>query len=319
MKVGARYDNVFGYYGYLDALRITKGLARYVGITTGETAFDASSGIRNNDYYNVLLCRFNGQNGSTTIIDEAYGVPEGTTQSFVVAGVTPQSGTGQMFGVTRIGGSSPSYNVFINQPGENFAPTDTIFFDGSIIGGNSVVNDLTLTVQTVGANGDILTFSQVGSASSGNSVFLEEPDQIPELEHRLVYLKMMEIIKWQLLKWHWILSDYELKILGTELGNTGATPTNDLIITVADINKEPVDYINGGIVGVSAAGSPVVGDSINFTQSVTLSETTTDRIEPVTTINFSSLARILVSFASKHGLVPGDTALISITFLWCQS
>ena len=314
VKVGARYDNVFGYYGYLDALRITKGLTRYIGITTGETAFDASSGIRNNDYYNVLLCRFNGQNGSTTIIDEAYGVPEGTTQSFVVAGVTPQSGTGQMFGVTRIGGSSPSYNVFINQPGENFAPTDTIFFDGSIIGGNSVVNDLTLTVQTVGANGDILTFSQVGSASSGNSVFLGRTGSNSGIGASFSISKNdgnYQVAVAQSGTGYY--PDYELKILGTELGNTGATPTNDLIITVADINKEPVDYVNGGIVGVSAAGSPVVGDSINFTQSVTLSETTTDRIEPVTTINFSSLARILVSFASKHGLVPGDTALISIT------
>ena len=72
--------------------------------------------------------------------------------------------------------------------------------------------------------------------------------------------------------------------------------------------------INGGIVGVSAQVVLLLEIRLT-TQSVTLSETTTDRIEPVTTINFSSLARILVSFASKHGLVPGDTALISITSL----
>jgi hypothetical protein len=65
LTIGAKYTGTLEFFnGYIDEVRVTKGLARYTGNFTAPTvAF-------NGDNYSVLLSHFDGVNGSTTITDD---------------------------------------------------------------------------------------------------------------------------------------------------------------------------------------------------------------------------------------------------------
>ena len=73
------------------------------------------------------------------------------------------------FTVQRTGGSSSAYVVTLNNPGTGYVVGETILIDGSLLGGVTSVNDLTVTVSTVDAQGSILTSSASGTAASGNA------------------------------------------------------------------------------------------------------------------------------------------------------
>jgi hypothetical protein len=64
LTIGARFDSTLAFTGYIDDVRISKGVARYT------SNFTAPTGILANDVYTVLLSRFDGTNNSTTFLDE---------------------------------------------------------------------------------------------------------------------------------------------------------------------------------------------------------------------------------------------------------
>ena len=65
LTIGARYTATFGFHGYIDDVRVSKGTARYTSNFTAPTA------ILPNDSYTVLLSRFDGGNTSTNFVDES--------------------------------------------------------------------------------------------------------------------------------------------------------------------------------------------------------------------------------------------------------
>jgi hypothetical protein len=64
LRIGAWYNNLYGFLGYIDDVRISKGIARYT------TTFTAPTTALTGDNDTVLLLHFNGTNNSTTILDD---------------------------------------------------------------------------------------------------------------------------------------------------------------------------------------------------------------------------------------------------------
>ncbi len=202
--------------------------------------------------------------------------------------------------------STPAYNVVISNPGQSYANSDTITINGEQLGGSTGVNDLTITVQTVNAQGGITGITIAGTPWDGNQTFLNmNPNPVafnatfiprissgnytPEISNAGEGYKL----------------GYQFVIPGTSLG--GTSPTNDMTITVDDVDA------TGAIQLASATGTPVSGDTIAFFPAVSLSAATTNIIGANATVTYSAIAKINVQFTSNHGLVPGDTVLTSIT------
>ena len=64
LTLGARFDGTLAFNGYIDDVRISKGIARYT------TTFIAPTTALTGDLDTVLLLHFNGTNNSTTFIDD---------------------------------------------------------------------------------------------------------------------------------------------------------------------------------------------------------------------------------------------------------
>lgn len=308
---GARYDGVFGFYGYVDELRVSKGIARFLSDFNPNTELTYT-----NDVYNSLYVRFRGINNSTTFSDDSKGTAVSSTQTyFNVEGTTSGGGIGASFDVLRIGGASPSYSVTIINPGSGYNLTDTILIDGSVLGGVSGTNDLTITVTGVDPSNQITSVSSSGAAANGNlSLKAVGGSDLNTINSGIgvtfnITKNNTDYIATVINGGTGYYPGYQLKILGSSLG--GTSPTNDLTLTINGIQYSGGPTL-GIVTSVTTSGTPVVGDSFTFYPSVTISEPTLSSISSGNTISFSSLARVNVVFANNHGLVPGDTILTVI-------
>jgi hypothetical protein len=64
LTIGARFNNIQNFTGYIDDVRISKGVARYTSNFTAPTA------ALTNDQYSVLLAHFDGADTSTVFLDD---------------------------------------------------------------------------------------------------------------------------------------------------------------------------------------------------------------------------------------------------------
>ena len=230
------------------------------------------------------------------VLTEDAGGTVADTQTMVTNAVTPNENNT----------TTPAYNVTVANGGQAYANTDTITILGSVLGGTDGVNDLTITVQTVDAQGGITGITTSGTPWDGNRVYLNfaaNPTAFdatftprissgayaPEITNGGTGYKL----------------GYQFIIPGVSLG--GVAGVNDMTITVSDVDS------SGTITAVTATGVPVSGDSIVFFKAVSLSAPTTATIGTGSTVTYSAIAKINVEFNTNHGLVPGDTVLVSIT------
>ena len=189
----------------------------------------------------------------------------GTAPDAVVEYVTPPSttsGSGQDadFTVTRTG---TTYTAQLNAIGTNYLPNEIITIDGADLGGVSTTNDLTITVNTVDTNGEILTYTETGTAFNGST-----KDEL--VGSTLVGTGANFTVT--LSGGSYTVSpssggqDYGPNQTFTVLGNqvNGASPANDLTITVATVDS------TGAILTATATGnaSTDVGSFTNVGGSV---------------------------------------------------
>jgi hypothetical protein len=305
VTVGARYDGFNGFFGYIDELRVSKGIARFTS-TFVPNNFDFQ-----NDVYNSLYLRFRGLNNTTSFSDDSKGIAISSNKLYdQVAGISTGNGFAANFNVLRIGGASPSYSVTVVNPGTGYAISDTIIIDGSALGGESGTNNLTITVTNVDGTNAITSISFSGTADSGNrSQKVISPSSNSGKNASFNISKNAS---------NYLVSignsgggyypEYQIKVLGTQLG--GNTPTNDLTITTVGLSS--TGQTLGVIQGVSVSGTPVVGSAITFFPSVTISEPAVQQIPSGALMSFASIAKVQATFTGNHGLVPGETLLVSI-------
>lgn len=75
VRIGARFDNTLPFIGYIDDVRISKGIGRYA------SDFLVPTSVLPGDYSTVLSLHFNGNNNSTTILDDGVTLQDIRTSS----------------------------------------------------------------------------------------------------------------------------------------------------------------------------------------------------------------------------------------------
>jgi len=205
----------------------------------------------------------------------------------------------------QTGNTTPSYSVTVLNGGSGYQPGDTVTILGTELGGD-VTNNLTITVGSVNATGSIQTITFSGTASSGNALFLGMP--VNPTAFNATFLPKIVSNQYAptiVNSGFGYLIGYQFKIAGSALG--GASPTNDMTITVTNINAA------GSITEVTATGNPLSADSLVFFPSIAITTPSTSAVSNNTSLSFLAIAKLLVTFSSNHGLVPGNAILSAIT------
>ena len=73
---------------------------------------------------------------------------------------------------------SGSYTVSLRENGSNYSTGDVIVINGAELGGETVANDLTITVDTVDTNGRITSFSFTGTSYAGVRTFVKSGESV---------------------------------------------------------------------------------------------------------------------------------------------
>ena len=288
-----------------DVFRVSKGIARYT------SAFD-SPGTVQNDVYNSLLLRFRGINNSLVFIDDSKGMARLSSDEYSnLQGNSSAAGVGAKFNIQRSGGASSAYTVTLVSPGAGYVQNETITIDGSLLGGASSTNNVTITVNTVDAQGGVLTSSAAGTAASGNA-FVQSLGRHNGSTNSGIGASIT--VSRNGASYAAVASggvgyypEYQIKIGGGDLG--GTSPANDLTVTTDNIG---IGVTFGIVDGNTSSGTPVTADSISFFPGLTLSDPTDAIVPDNTSLSFSSIASIGCTFASNHGLVPGSPVFVNI-------
>ena len=203
--------------------------------------------------------------------------------------------------------TTPTYSATIGNAGSSYQPADTIVIRGDDLGGNNIEHDLTITVSSVGASGEITAFTISGTAASGDAQYYTmNPTNVAFNASFLPRITggayNPEIVNggtgYQI--------GYQFLIPGVSLG--GTSPTNDMTIEVTNIN-----YLTGEVTAIVATGTPVIGDTLAFYPSIAISAATSGSVPNGASIVYAAIARIRATFPGNHGLVPGDSILTAIS------
>ena len=286
--------------------------------SAGDTIADVRNGVIaaiNNVYLNgnTTGYAYIGSNDGKVLVE---GQTAGT--SFTIAVATTESGGGtadsQAMIVTQLraastSNTSPSYsNVVLATAGVGYAVNDTLTLDGGGLGGTSSTHDLTITVSTVDAEGGILTFSESGNAGTGDETFEDiVPQQLASNITIIAGIDNSSNV------YTGTIADsgtgykvgYQFKITGSDLGATDVT--NDMTVVVSNVDAL------GQVTAINVSGTPNAGDALQFRPSISISNDLNSNVAGGTTYTFTALAEMEVTFASKHGLLPGSNVLVAIT------
>ncbi len=216
------------------------------------------------------------------------------------------SGTNARFNVSVTSGV---YAVTLNNGGSGFVAGDTIKIDGSLLGGASPSNDITLNVLTV-SSGVIQTFEVISGTGTGTGTYtnIASDGTVGNTQATNATVDITRtggVYSVSLVNGGSGFNRFNRFIIpGSILG--GVDTTNDAIVTVTTVS-------GGVITGVGISGTAARGDQIQVYSTVSTSEGTTANITATSTITFSAIATIQATFLSAHGLVPGASIMIAIT------
>ena len=218
-------------------------------------------------------------------------------------------GTGATFDVALAGGT---YTLTQTDGGDNYGAGQTILIEaGTVIPGTSPLNDLTVTIGTVDAitTGVITAFTTAGTAYNGTGNFVIG-GTIQPISGTGFTLSLNRANG----TYSNIAAD--AGSLNYSVGNTfringptvdGISPLNDISIVVAG-----VDAGTGEITAITTTfESANPGDILRLISTVVVTEATSAPISRLAVITYGALATLEITLNNAHGLVPGDTFIVT--------
>jgi len=181
--------------------------------------------------------------GTAVDADVSYSSPSYTT--------TTISGTDADFNIQRIG---TAYTINVTNAGTGYLASETFTFNGADLGGLTGTNNVTVTITSVDVNGAITGTSVAGTAANTKaypSVNTGVNLNGNGLEFQIDLAGGNYTITVQSAGQNYA-EDQEFLIRGTEVG--GASPTNDITITVTSVNPS-----DGGVANISFSGTGATG------------------------------------------------------------
>ena len=215
-------------------------------------------------------------------------------------------GAGATWNVVLSGGT---YTPTIANGGTLYNASQTIKILGPQVGGASPTNDVEITILSVNATGAIVTFSHSGTAPGGTASYTDiAGTNLNNIGTNATFTITRSTGVYStptvVADGENYLAGNKIKITGSQLG--GVDATNDIIITVGGVTTD------GSITAVTGLGSGITGTVVQTYSSVTLSESVTQALTAQSTIAFAALATVKITFATAHGLVPGDSFIITV-------
>ena len=226
--------------------------------------------------------------------------------------ITTLSGSTATFDITI---SNQVYSAVVSTPGTGYFPDQNIRVPGTQLGGESPANDLTINIVTTdnsgtrSGEGSIASVSTAGTGPSGIGSYVDVgPTPLGNFGSNAEFTIQRTSSSYSnpviTVDGESYVVGNKIKVVGTDLG--GTSPTNDATITITEVATD------GSIVDANIAGTAVAGDTTITYATVTMSELITAQIPARTLIGFAALATTEVSFASAHGLIPGDAFIVTV-------
>jgi hypothetical protein len=95
-------------------------------------------------------------------------------------------------------------------------------------------------------------------------------------------------------------------------GNSNATFNVVSVSVLATVNILSI-AAGGDIQSVSTSGTTLTAPSVSFVSSIAVNTATTAQIANSASLSYSAISSIIITFASNHGFVPGNTITVQIT------
>jgi hypothetical protein len=314
ISTGTQVTGVFGAGGAVGTFFVrntansgssTISLTNTTGILEGMAISDGSGS-------NIQIVITDIETGVLTLNDSIAVQYKGDQETYtnVVVNATNYlngSGLNATFNVSVVSGV---YSVTLSNGGTGYVAGDTLKIDGSLLGGSSPTNDITINVLSVGGGGVLQTFEIISGTGTGTGSYSSVASDgtvgnTTATNGTVSITRNAGSYTVSLTTGGTGFNRFNRFIIpGSIIG--GVDTTNDAIVTVTTVS-------GGVITGVSISGTAARGDQISVFSTVALSEATTQNINATSLITFSAIATIQATFSSGHGLVPGASILVSIS------
>ena len=280
----------------------------------------AVSGVAGTNDVNILITGVSG--GAITTITVS-GTAVAGTQSYTGLTGTNRPGIGSngKFDITTTNGT---YTVAISDSGQDYVANDKIKIIGTDIGGDTPANDLTITVATVtsGSIGNIVTVSIAGVAKTAITYSgLPGTNVTPSgLAGTFTVTRTAGVYSVDVIEDGGIgykIGD-RILVLGTALG--GASPLNDLIITVDTVSGSEITGVttsgtgfSGNATYIGQTGNNVVPVGVDASFDISRADGSYSVSINLPGTGYAVYDKVRILGTTIGGISPGNNAIVLVT------
>lgn len=204
--------------------------------------------------------------------------------------------------------SAGSYSLTVVTGGSDYAVNQSFTILGNNLIGLTPDNDLTITINSVDSSGAITSVTPTGTANDGTSSFTEiQGTNNQSIGENATFDITRENGVYSILikdSGNNYISGNRIIIPGDILG--GSQPENNAEIYITNVSS-------GSITNATVSGIANPGNDFDLISTLLISEPTDDLIEKNTELNYEALATLEITFDSAHGLVPGNTFIVTVS------